>query len=137
MINSAGIFASYASYYVTTYAPQKIAYYTIQGTEALINSKAVVGAFEAAGKYTIVLGALVDVGLSFNNQQSWGKTGLNTGVAIGATLIGGIPGVVVGGGYFVLDKTGMFNGPTGPMNYTPPSIAMPDATNVARPIIYP
>ena len=38
---------------------------------------------------------LTDVGLSINGQQSWTETGINTGVTIGAMIIGGWPGFII------------------------------------------
>jgi hypothetical protein len=38
---------------------------------------------------------LTDVGLSINGQQSWTETGINTGVTVGAMIIGGWPGFII------------------------------------------
>jgi hypothetical protein len=81
---------------------------------------------------------VVDLTLGATGYQTPGKTVANIGVGIGAWAIGGIPGIIIGVGYTILDKTGCFDGPLEPINYTPPSIVMPDATRVALPeLIHP
>jgi hypothetical protein len=85
----------------------------------------------------LVGGLAIDAGLSLTDQQSWAKTGLNAVVGTLPFLIGTGPGLVIGIIYLVADKTGMFDRPNYMIPYTPPSITMPDATRVTRPIIYP
>lgn len=116
-------------------AGTRIAYTTFNGASATVSSAKVAGVFKAAGNFTFGASIAVDLTLSFIGQQSWGKTIVNTAVGGAAIAIGGVPGVVVGAGYLIMDKAGMFEGPSGPMNYTPPSIAMPDATRVAQPML--
>jgi len=52
-------------------------------------------------------------------------------------IIGAGTGLVIGIVYLITDKTGMFDRPEYITPYTAPSITMPDATRVTRPIIYP
>jgi len=43
--------------------------------------------------------------MSATGAQSWTKTGLNTGVAIVAGVIGGGPGLLIGATYYIVDNT--------------------------------
>ena len=100
-----------------------------------MSSAKVVSGFKAAGNFTFGASIAIDFSLSFIGQQSWGTTTVNTSVGGVAIAIGGVPGLVVGVGYTVLDKTGMFDRPTGPIPHYKPGFAVPDATRVAPPII--
>lgn len=136
--SAAGTIAGAGEIFTWVNAGDRITYTTINGAKAWVSTEKVAGALHAAGNLTLGAGVAIDVILSFAGEQSWGETLLNTTVGLGAVLIGGVPGIVIGVGYVILDKTGMLEGPTGPMPYySPPSITMPDATRVERPLIYP
>ena len=135
VFSATGTLAGGAEMFTRANAGARIAYTTLNGASATVSSAKVAGVFKVAGNFTYGASIFVDVSLSLANQQSWGKTFVNTAVGGAAIAIGGIPGLVLGTGYLVLDKTGCLDGPSGPMNYTPPSIAMPDATRVVTPML--
>jgi hypothetical protein len=135
-LNAAGTVAGGAELFTRANAGARIAYTTMNGASAWVSSAKVVSTLKAVGTYTVVGSVVVDLTLGATGYQTPGKTVTNIVVGIGAWAIGGIAGIVIGVGYTVLDKTGMLCDPSGPMPYyNPPSIMMPDATRVARPII--
>ena len=136
--NAFGTVAGGAELFTQANAGARITYTTLNGASSWVSSAKVVSTFKAVGTYTVVGSVVVDLTLGATGYQTPGKTVTSIGVAIGAWAIGGIPGIVIGVGYTILDRTGCLDGPTGPMPYyNPPIIIMPDATRVARPIIYP
>ena len=134
-LNAVGTVAGGAELFTQANAGARITYTTLNGASSWVSSAKVVSTFKAVGTYTFVGSVVVDLTLGATGYQTPGKTVTNIGVGIGAWAIGGIPGIIIGVGYTVLDKTGCFDGPSGPINYTPPSIAMPDATRVAPPML--
>ena len=135
VFSATGTLAGGAEMFTRANAGPRIAYTTLNGASALVSTGKVVSTLKVAGNATFVGGVLIDATLSATGQQSWGKTLVNTAVGGAAIAIGGVPGLIVGTGYLILDKTGCLDGPSGPMNYTPPSIAMPDATRVVTPML--
>ena len=135
--SAAGIAFGSAELYTNTYSPVQIAYTTINGTHSTISSVKIVDISSTAGKYVLYAGITVDVSLSLAGYQSWGKTIVNTAISFLPLVIGTGPGLVVGVGYFVIDKTGVFDRPTNLTPYQPPLYAVPDATRVNIPIINP
>jgi len=121
--------------YTRANAGARIAYTTLRGTEALVNTSRVLSALKVAGQAAYGLSILVDATASIIDpeKQPWGKTAVNAAVGGAALLVGGGAGVTLGVGFLVLDKLGIGSGPSGYNNsYTPPSICMPDATNISR-----
>jgi hypothetical protein len=137
VFNASGIATTGVELYTEANAPSRIAYTTINGTNATVSSAKVVSVAKAVGTYALGAGIAVDITLSLTGNQSWRKTIINTGVGLLPLAIGTGTGLVVGLGYLTLDKLGVFDGPTNLPSYTPPSYAVPDATRVAMPIIYP
>lgn len=131
---AAGISATGVELYTNANAPSRIAYTTINGTKATINSTKVLSIANTAGQYALVAGVAIDVTLSLTGNQSWGKTIVNTGVGLLPLVIGTGPGIVVGVGYLTLDKFGAFERPTNLSPYSPPPYAVQDATRVSMPL---
>lgn len=51
------------------------------------------------------LGVAADFGGALNGNISWTKFGVDTGVTGAGLWIGGVPGAVITGSYFLIDKT--------------------------------
>ena len=134
-LNATGIVAGGAEIFTGSNASEKIAYTTINGVSATVSSEAVETFFHVASKDIFYGMFFIDVSNSLFSDQLWGKTFVNS-VFNGAAVWGGTPGLIIGIGYTVIDKTGAFDLPAGPMPpYNPSNTAMPDATRVTSPII--
>ena len=66
--------------------------YTLSSSKIFLTS---VKYLKPVGFVATWVGIFTDVGLSINGQQSWTETGINTGVTVGATIIGGWPGLII------------------------------------------
>jgi RHS repeat-associated protein len=104
-INAVGLSNDGIKIFTTNNAGKEIIYVTMKGTEAAVQSAKVLSVLKGIGTSTIVLGVLVDGYMSATGAQSWTKTGLNTGVAIVAGVIGGGPGLLIGATYYIVDNT--------------------------------
>jgi len=104
-LTAAGIASGSFEVAVKNEAGKEIVYVTMKGTQAAVQSAKVLTILKGIGSATIVLGILVDGYMSVTGAQSWTKTGVNTGVAIVAGVIGGGPGLLIGATYVVVDKT--------------------------------
>jgi len=104
-IASAGIAGSSCEVAVKNQAGNEIIYVTLKGTNAAVNSAKILNVLKGLGRTTIVVGIVVDFARSYHGDQSWIKTGVNTYVAVVAGVIGGFPGVLIAGVYYVVDNT--------------------------------
>jgi RHS repeat-associated protein len=104
-IAAVGIAGSSCEVAVKNQAGNEIIYVTLKGTNAVVNSTKILNVLKGLGRTTIVVGIVVDFARSFHGDQSWTKTGVNTYVAVVAGVIGGVPGVLIAGVYYVVDNT--------------------------------
>jgi len=114
----------------------QIALYDINGVKTVLNSTQVQTFLAVASKYTLYGGFVVDVASSFAGYQSWNKTILNTAIAGVAISIGGVPAIVIGLGYLILDKGGAFDLNLNAPSYKTP-LNPPDALNYINPYFNP
>jgi hypothetical protein len=135
--NAIGITSAGSELFIKAHAGARITYTTISGARGWVSAAKILGTIKFIGNASLIGGVLVDATLSATGNQSWVKTGLNTTVGALPFLIGTGPGMVIGVIYLVADKTGMFDRPEYITPYTPPSIAMPDATRMAGRIMFP
>jgi hypothetical protein len=131
--NAVGIVTGSGELFTQANAGLRITYTTFNGASSWVSSAKVISTFKAVGTYTLVGSGVVDLTLGVTGYQTPNKTIANMTVGIGAWAIGGIPGIAVGVGYTILDKTGCLNGPSVLINYTAPNIPMQDATRVVLP----
>jgi hypothetical protein len=99
-----------------------------------VSRASVIKILKMAGIYAFVGNVIIDVVLTSTGQQPPAETIVNTSVGGIALWLGGVPGLTLAGGYWFLNS-GLFTAPSTIPSYTPPSIAMPDATGVAPPIL--
>lgn len=134
-LNAIGISAGSAELFTNANAGARIAYTTINGTSASVSKLNVLSTFTAVGKYVFYGSIVIDLTLGVTGFQDPWTTVQNMGVATFAYNMGGV-GIGIGVIYTVLDKTGMFDRPSGPMPiYNPSNNAMPDAIRVAPALI--
>ncbi len=108
------------------------------GPRSSVMSRA--GAFKLASRGFFYAGVLVSGYQGFSSIQNGDyagavKSGLDIGMAAIATF-GNVPGLIIGGGYFLLDAFGAFERPY-ITPYILPTYAVPDNTYVAPPIRIP
>jgi hypothetical protein len=120
-------------------AGKEIVYVTLKGANAVVQTEKVLSVLKGIGNATIVLGVLVD-GVHVAVDPSFAdKFKLNTAVAVVAYIVGGVvsapAGLVIGGGYFVLDQTGFLSPHLIQTNYQRP-ICPQDNTQIQTPYKY-
>jgi len=112
-INAVGLSNDGIKIFTTNNAGKEIVYVTVKGANAVLEAQKVLSALKGISSATIVIGVFVDVASSINGSQSWTKTGIDAGVATIAYIVGAVVsaplGIVIGGGYLVLDEMGAFN----------------------------
>ena len=114
-----------------------------QWTGARTNALSKAGYFKLASRGMFFVGAGISgyegyVAFQSGDYSGVAKSALDIGMGAFATF-GGPPGWIIGGGYFLLDAVGAFNGPVRSMSNPYPQYAVPDNTYVAPPLplIYP
>ncbi|GEM_PF-2900363 len=78
-------------------------------------------------------GIVLDGIMYFTGQQSGAKTSVNIGVSAASLIIGGIPGIILGGGYFAVDKTVGWDRmmtPASNNQWVPNRAVFPDGTTI-------
>lgn len=138
-LTAAGIAADGCSVIVKNEAGVEIVYVTLKGTLAAVQSAKVLSVLKGIGNATIVLGILVD-GVHVAVEPSFAdKFKLNTSVAVVAYIVGGVvcapAGLVIGGGYLVLDQTGFLSPHLKQTNYQRP-ICPQDNIQIQTPYKY-
>jgi RHS repeat-associated protein len=98
--------------------PSKIAYTTLQGTEAFVSSKQVLGVLEGATKYNIYAGTVVEGLMVLSGKETFVNFGNDTGVYISLYVISaagcGVPALFLTVGW-VMYRNGAFDR----VNFTP------------------
>ncbi len=83
---------------------------TLKGTTAAANITKVLAALKGISNATIVVGIALDFGRAVFEPEYRGKAAINTAVTVVAYIVGGTIsaplGLVIGGGYLLLDQTG-------------------------------
>ncbi|MGH7979045.1 MAG: RHS repeat-associated core domain-containing protein, partial [Limisphaerales bacterium] len=74
------------------------------GSRAQITTYEIAPYIKGAGVTLGVVSVGVDLGGALNGDITWTKFGVNTGVGVTAFAVGGVPGAIIGGGYFVVDQ---------------------------------
>ena len=123
-LSSVGIAADGAEIYTVNNAGKEIVYVTLKGTTAAVNATKVISVLKGISTATIVIGVVVDAVHVAVDPSYAGKAIVNTGVTVVATIIGATlsapAGIVIGGGYLLLDQLGAFYRPTNIPYYNSP-----------------
>ena len=123
-LSSVGIAADGTVIYTVNYAGKEIVYVTLKGATAAVNTTKVISVLKGISSATIVVGIAVDFIHVAVDPSYLGKAIVNTGVTVVATIIGAtlsVPaGLVIGGGYILLDQFGAFDRPTNLPYYNSP-----------------
>lgn len=125
-MSSIGITAEGVEIYTVDNAGKEIVYVTLKGTSAAVNTAKVISVLKGISFTTIIVGVALDfVNVAIDPDYA-GKAIVNTGVTVVAAIIGGImlsasAGIVIGGGYLLLDQLGAFNRPTNIPYYNRPA----------------
>ena len=135
-MSAIGISSDMAHVYTQVNAGKQIVYVTLEGTTAVANVSKVLNALKGISTATIIVGVVVDAVHVAVYPSYLGKAIVNTGVTVVATIIGStlsVPaGLVIGGGYLILDQFGAFDRPTNLPYYNNP-VCPQDNTRVNVP----
>ena len=131
-----GITADNATIFVKNNGGKQIVYVTLKGTTAAANATKVISALKGISNATIIVGIAADFVHVAIDPDYAGKAMVNTGVTVVATIIGATvcfsAGVIIGGGYLLLDQLGAFDRPTNIPYYDRP-VCPQDNTRVNVP----
>ena len=131
-LSAIGIASDQIQIFTKNNAGKKIIYVTLKGTTAAANTTKVLSALKGISNATIVVGVALDLGRAAIEPEYRGKAIANTGVAVVSAIIGGVPGLVIGGSYLILDQMGVFDTPDNLPLYQNP-ITPQDNTKVILP----
>ncbi len=108
-VGAAGLAADNIKLFTVNNAGKEIVYVTVKGANAALDAQKILGIVKGISKATVVVGILIDGVQVVNDPKYLGKATVNSTVAVVAGIIGGVPGLVLGGTYLVIDQMGAFN----------------------------
>ncbi len=108
-----------------------VSYTTPNGSNANVATSTLKNGVKTATNWLFFTGLAIDVVQTASGEQTPGRLISSTIVGGGAAIIGGVPGLVIAGGYGVLNMTGALDGPAGPAQSMPSTLmSLPDASLV-------